>query len=188
MKGKSKMVDILSRVTALGSKVDTEVQAQTTALDKLREEKAELLKAQNEALESGDSASYVSITRKIEDKQLLIEYSEKRLRQLQGRNDERETEIKRLASMLRSAAIEDLLSIDEQALSAIDSLFAVCEQAASVHRAYGGALNVLTAYSKDPIALIGFTGFSLEHNSLGQLAQRLKNARQAVEAEIQRGR
>ena len=188
MEGKSKMAEVLSQVAALGSKVDTEVQSQTAALDKLREEKAELLKAQNEALESADSASYVNVTKKIEDKQLLIEYSEKRLQQLQGRNDERETEIKRLASMLRSAAIEDLLSIDKQALPAIDSLFAVCEQAASVHRAYSGALTVLTAYSKDPKAMIGFIGFSLEHNSLGLIAQRLKNARQAIEAEIQRGK
>ena len=193
MEGKSKMVDILSQVAALGSKVDNEIKAQEAALAKLREEKDDLLTQQREALVDGDSAAYVSATKKLEGKQMLIDFSEKRLRQLKGRNVAREKEIEGLCSALSSAALEDLLAIEARAIPAIDAVLELCDQADAVQQACNSAVSAMTSGMNIPDIKANemsyrVLGVFAAHNSLQLLHQRIKNIRQTLEAEIQRGR
>lgn len=189
MEGKSKMVDILSQVAALGSKNDNEIKFQVAALAKLREEKDDLLSQQREALADGDSDAYVALSKKIEEKKLKIEYSEKRLRQLKAPSADRDKEVNQLYSLLHGAALADIIEIDKRAITAIDALLEITDQAGKVFKAYSAASAALTQYVSDPVKM-SFNGASLaiEHNSLALLHNRLKNARQALEAEIQRGR
>lgn len=189
MEGKSKMTEVLSQVAALGSKIENQASAQAAALEKLLEEKADLLSQQREALADGDSDAYVSATKKLEGKQLLIEYSEKRLRQLKARSADRDQEAKQLYSSLRGAALADIIEIDKRAITAIDALLEITDQAGAVFKAFSAASAVLKQYVSDPVsATFNEASLVLEHNSLTLLYNRLKNARQALEAEIQRGR
>lgn len=189
MEGKSKMVDILSQVAALGSKVDNEIKAQEVALARLREKKADLLTQQREALVDGDSAAYVSATKELEEKQPLIEFLEMRLRHLKAPSADRDKEVNQLYSLLHGAALADIIEIDKRAITAIDALLEITDQVGKVFKAYSAASAALTQYVSDPVKM-SFNGVSLaiEHNSLALLHNRLKNTRQALEAEIQRGR
>ncbi len=189
MESKSKMTEVLSQVAALGSKIENQASAQAAALEKLREEKADLLNQQREALVDGDSEAYVSATKKLEGKQMLIEYSEKRLRQLKAHSADIDQEATQLYSSLRGAALADIIEIDKRAITAVDALLEISDQAGAVFKAFLAASAVLTQYVSDSVGT-SFNGasFALEHNSLTLLHQRLKNARQALEAEIQRGR
>ena len=189
MEGKSKMGKVLSQVTALGSKIENQASAQAAALEKLQEEKADLLSQQREALADGDSDAYVALSKKIEGKKLMIEYSEKRLRQLKAHSADRDQEVKQLYSLLRGAALADIIEIDKRAITAIDALLEITDQAGAVFKAFSAASAVLTQYVSDPVSTsFNVSSLVLEHNSLTLLHNRLKNARQALEAEIQRGR